>query len=57
MAGVSAKAIQELAGHADLKTTMRYMHLSPANRTSAIATLEKFTAGEDAPRGLAVIQA
>lgn len=45
MAGVPAKAIQELAGHADLQTTMRYMHLSPANRTSAIAALEKFSAG------------
>jgi hypothetical protein len=32
-------AIKELAGHADLKTTQRYMHLSPANRSEAIATL------------------
>ena len=39
IAGVAAKAIQELAGHADLKTTMRYMHLSPANRTAAIDAL------------------
>lgn len=29
MAGVPAKTIQELARHADLTTTMRYMHLSP----------------------------
>jgi hypothetical protein len=34
-----AKAIQELAGHADLTTTMRYMHLSPAARQDAIALL------------------
>jgi site-specific recombinase XerD len=37
MRGAPAKAIQELAGHADLKTTMRYMHLSPAARQDAIA--------------------
>lgn len=42
MAGVPAKAIQELAGHADLKTTLRYMHLSPANRKNAIDTLNAF---------------
>jgi integrase len=39
MQGAPAKAIQELAGHADLATTMRYMHLSPAARDSAIRLL------------------
>jgi integrase len=42
IAGVPAKAIQELAGHADLKTTMGYMHLSPGNRSAAMATLASF---------------
>lgn len=40
MRGASPKAIQELAGHADLATTMRYMHLSPAAKESAIRLLE-----------------
>lgn len=42
IAGVPAKVIQELAGHADLKTTLGYMHLSPGNRNSAMTTLSKF---------------
>lgn len=41
-AGVPAKAIQELAGHADLKTTLRYMHLSPGDRDGAIETLARY---------------
>lgn len=40
-AGVPAKAIQELAGHADLKTTLRYMHLAPGDRHAAMAALTK----------------
>ena len=44
MKGAPAKAIQELAGHQSLSTTLRYMHLSPAARESAIRLL-------DAPSG------
>ncbi|RKG68296.1 hypothetical protein D7V80_12865 [Corallococcus sp. CA054B] len=40
MAGVPAKAIQELAGHQNLSTLQRYMHLSPAARSAAIRMLE-----------------
>jgi integrase len=40
-AGLQSKAIQELAGHADLTTTMRYMHLAPAARQDAIALLNR----------------
>jgi site-specific recombinase XerD len=40
MRGASPKAIQELAGHSDLKTTMRYMHLAPSHLREAIHLLE-----------------
>lgn len=41
-AGVPAKAIQRLAGHASLMTTEKYMHLSPNAGSEAIRMLEKF---------------
>jgi integrase len=40
MRGAPARAIQELAGHQDLSTTQRYMHLSPAAIEGAIRLLE-----------------
>ena len=40
MRGAPARAIQELAGHQDLSTTQRYMHLSPAAVESAIRLLD-----------------
>jgi integrase len=40
MKGAPARAIQELAGHQDLSTTQRYMHLSPAAIEGAIRLLE-----------------
>lgn len=41
MRGAPARAIQELAGHRDLGTTQRYMHLSPAALDAAIRLLEQ----------------
>jgi site-specific recombinase XerD len=40
MRGAPARAIQELAGHQDLATTQRYMHLSPAVLDAAIRLLD-----------------
>ena len=41
MRGAPVRAIQELAGHQEIGTTQRYMHLSPAAIASAIALLER----------------
>ena len=41
MRGVPARAIQELAGHRDLSTTQRYMHLSPSAVVDAIRLLDR----------------
>jgi integrase len=40
MKGAPARAIQDLAGHQDLATTQRYMHLSPAALDAAIRLLD-----------------
>ncbi len=40
MRGAPARAIQELAGHQEIGTTQRYMHLTPAALDAAIRLLE-----------------
>ncbi len=54
MRGAPARAIQELAGHQDLSTTQRYMHLSPAALDAAIRLLDgvgSSPSGEPSERG------
>ena len=48
MRGAPARAIQELAGHQDLSTTQRYMHLSPAALDAAIRLLDRSGRIDDA---------
>jgi integrase len=43
MRGAAARAIQELAGHRDLSTTQRYMHLSPTAVEGTIRLLDQRT--------------
>lgn len=47
MLGAPAKAIQELAGHQNLSTTQRYMHLSPAAKSAAIELLNREVSGDN----------
>ena len=47
MQGAPLKAIQELAGHQDIKTTMRYMHLAPQTLLDAISLLDDRSSDSD----------
>ena len=44
MRGGDLKSLQELLGHADIKTTMRYTHLSKAYKEKAANLLNGLTA-------------
>ena len=41
MRGAPAKTIQELAGHSELSTTLKYMHLAEGEKDKAIALLRR----------------
>ena len=39
--GVSLRTVQELAGHKEIKMTMRYAHLAPEQKRQAVDELER----------------
>jgi len=39
MKGNDLRTVQELMGHKDIKMTLRYSHLSPAHKMTAVQTL------------------
>ncbi len=51
MRGAPVRTIQELAGHASITTTMRYMHLTEAAVESAIQLLEQVGGPNAGPQG------
>ena len=56
MYGAPARAIQKLAGHQDLLTTQRYMHLSPTALETAIGLLERPTPAVIGGSGLQLVE-
>jgi site-specific recombinase XerD len=42
MAGVDLRTVQELAGHKDIKMTIRYAHLAPAHKLAAVDRLAEY---------------
>jgi integrase len=50
MRGAPLKAVQELLGHADIRMTMRYSHLSPNARRDAVELLDSPSYGTSSPR-------
>ncbi len=47
MAGVDLKTVQELAGHKDIKMTIRYAHLAPAHKLAAVDRLASYRAEQE----------
>jgi integrase len=45
MAGVPTRVIRDMAGHASITTTERYMHLAPGSTQEAVRKLEQFSSG------------
>src|SRR5262249_41333251 len=45
MKGVDIRTVQELLGHADIRMTLRYSHLSPAHLLDAVEKLTEARTG------------
>ena len=43
ISGADVRHIQELMGHSDITTTMRYMHVIPGGTRAVTRALEQFT--------------
>jgi hypothetical protein len=41
MAGAHLKAVQELLGHTDIQTTMRYAHMAPSALSETVKLLDR----------------
>jgi integrase len=46
MEGANVRAVQELLGHADIKMTMRYAHLSPGHLKNTVELLDNLGTGK-----------
>ena len=42
MNGTPLRTVQELLGHADIRMTIRYAHLSPSHLAEAVIAIETF---------------
>jgi integrase len=51
MRGAGLKDVQEILGHADMKMTMRYSHLSPAHLRATVDRLDGLTPSTDPAQG------
>jgi site-specific recombinase XerD len=50
MAGVDLRTVQELAGHKDIKMTIRYSHLSPSHKIAAVDKLAAYRTEQESTR-------
>jgi hypothetical protein len=54
MRGAGLKDVQKILGHADMKMTIRYAHLSPAYLRAIVDRLDGLTPAVDTSSGLAL---